>query len=341
MAEFDLNLVRTFVLLYETGSVTATAEELHLTQPTVSYSLGKLRRRFGDELFRRTGRGLVPTSSAHRLYEPLRRALSEIDDAVSRRDVFDPTTMGARFTLALSDLGETTLLPRVISRARTAAPYVTFAVRPLDVDEVERQLARGEIDAFVATPLLTGRQVQRIPLFRERYVGLVASDHPRITTDEVSLARLSEEHHVTVFGSSGHLGPRATLAAYGLLDRVALEVTRFSLLPYLLEQTDLIAIVPAYVAEEFARAHRVKLLRLPFDVEPIEVAAYARHDSARSPAQRWLVAFLTEVLTEQVSDTQMPPGGGGGIGSTRTQAGSTAAGSTVELLPGQADGSRR
>jgi len=307
MAEFDLNLIRTFVLLYETRSVTATAEELHLSQPTVSYSLSKLRRRFGDELFRRTGRGLEPTSSAHRLYEPLRNALSEIDDAVSRRDVFDPDTMAARFTVALSDLGETTLLPRVVSRARAEAPHVTFAVRPLDVDEVERQLARGEIDAFVATPLLTGHQVQRIPLFRERYVGLVAADHPRITGSSVTLAQLSEEHHVTVFGTSGHLSPRATLAAYGLLERVAVEVTRFSLLPYLLEQTDLIAIVPAYVAEEFARAHRVKLVRLPFDIEPIEVAVYARHDSASSPAQRWLVDFLTDVLTEQVSRRQMPP----------------------------------
>src|SRR4051794_41861026 len=53
VADFDLNLVRVFVLLYETRSVTATAEAVRVSQPTVSYSLGKLRRRFDDELFRR------------------------------------------------------------------------------------------------------------------------------------------------------------------------------------------------------------------------------------------------------------------------------------------------
>lgn len=82
MGTFDLNLARVFVLLYETGSVTATAETLHVTQPTVSYSLGKLRRHFDDELFRRNGRGLTPTAGARRLYLPLQRALAEIDGTV-------------------------------------------------------------------------------------------------------------------------------------------------------------------------------------------------------------------------------------------------------------------
>ncbi|MGW5637107.1 LysR family transcriptional regulator, partial [Streptomyces sp. NPDC003832] len=113
MRSFDLNLARIFVLLYETGSATVTAETLHLTQPTVSYSLAKLRRHFDDELFRRTGRGLTPTVVAQRLYEPLQRALAEIDEAVGRTDDFDPVTMPGRFTLALSDLGEATLLPPV------------------------------------------------------------------------------------------------------------------------------------------------------------------------------------------------------------------------------------
>jgi len=307
MADFDLNLARVFVLLYETGSVTVTAETLHVTQPTVSYSLGKLRRHFGDELFRRTGRGLAPTSVAQRIYEPLHRAVAEIDGALRQSEEFDPTIDAARFTLALSDLGEVTLLPRLVAAARARAPRVSFTVAALDVDDAERQLGRGEIDAFVATPVLTSHRTVRIPLFRERYVGMVAADHPRIHGDAVGFDELAVEHHATVFGPSGHIGPRTSLATHGLLDRVALEVTRFSLLPYLLEATDLVAIVPEYVGETFTSSHAVRLLRLPFEIEPIEVAAYARHETSRSPAQRWLVSFLAEVLGEQVSAAQLPP----------------------------------
>ncbi|MEV8596923.1 LysR family transcriptional regulator [Streptomyces sp. NPDC052012] len=306
MGTFDLNLARVFVLLYETGSVTATAETLHVTQPTVSYSLAKLRRHFDDELFRRNGRGLTPTAGARRLYEPLQRALADIDVTVRQADVFDPETMSGRFTIALSDLGEATLLPRLLAAARDRAPGVSFTVRPFDVEDAESQLRRGDLDAFVATPVITSHRTVRIPLFQERYVLMIAADHPRIRGDAVTLCDLAAEHHATVFGPSGHVTPRAVLAAHGLLERVAVDATRFSMLPYLLEQTDLIAIVPEYVGEVFTASHRVRLVRLPFETDPIEVALYARHESSRSPAQRWLVRFMTEVLGELVSPAQLP-----------------------------------
>ena len=144
MRDFDLNLVRTFVLLYETRSVTATAESLHVTQPTISYSLQKLRRRFSDELFRRTGGGLVPTTTARALYEPLHSALSEIETAVSGAWSFDPSTARAAFTLCLSDLGEISLLPRLMAALPGRAPGVTLTVRPLDVDRaVKRAVTAG------------------------------------------------------------------------------------------------------------------------------------------------------------------------------------------------------
>ncbi|MEZ7006514.1 LysR family transcriptional regulator [Streptomyces sp. AD55] len=307
MASFDLNLARVFVLLYESGSVTATAEALHVTQPTVSYSLGKLRRHFDDELFRRTGRGLTPTAGARRLYEPFQRALAEIDGTIRQADDFDPETMPGRFTIAMSDLGEATLLPRLLRAARERAPRVSFTVRPFDVEDAESHLRRGDLDAFVATPVLNTHRTVRIPLFQERYVGMVASDHPRIRGDAVTLEELSAEHHATVFGPSGHLAPRGVLAAHGLLERVVVDATRFSMLPYLLEQTDLIAIVPEYVGEVFTASHHVRLVRLPFETELIEVALYARHESSRSPAQRWLVRFMSDVLGEQVSPAQLPP----------------------------------
>ena len=58
--ELDLNLMRVFCTVYEQGSVTGAAAELHLTQPTVSHALKNLRRQCNDQLFVREGRGLCP-----------------------------------------------------------------------------------------------------------------------------------------------------------------------------------------------------------------------------------------------------------------------------------------
>ena len=86
----DLNQLRTFTVLYERRSLTATAEALHVTQPTVSYTLARLRERFGDVLFRREGNVMVPTPRATALFAPLHEALAQIDAAVSDDDDFAP-----------------------------------------------------------------------------------------------------------------------------------------------------------------------------------------------------------------------------------------------------------
>lgn len=299
MADFDLNLVRVFVLLYETRSVTAAAEAVHVSQPTVSYSLAKLRRHFGDELFRRSGQGLTPTPVADRLYGPLQQSLAGIQQAISPGPVFDPQTSRARFTIGLSDLGETSLLPSLLEPLRAQAPGVSLSVRPLDTSDSPRQLARGEIDAFIATPVLSTPQIRRIPLFAEGYVAMVASGHPRLRGDSVTLAQLSAERYILVDDPSGHIGPKLALQTLERLDQVALHVGKFSVLPYLVQRSELLAIIPQYLGRTYAASHPVRLLRLPIRLEPIDVALYALPERSRTPAQDWFVTFLTRTLAQE------------------------------------------
>lgn len=297
MTDFDLNLVRVFVLLYETRSVTATAEAVHVSQPTISYSLAKLRRHFGDDLFRRTRHGLSPTAAADGLYEPLRQSLAGIEQAVHPAPAFDPSTSRARFTIGMTDLGETSLLPALLGPLREQAPGVSLAVRPLEVADSVRQLTRGELDAFIATPVLSAPRVRRIPLFSEGYVLMVASDHPRIRGQSATVQQLRAERHVLVDGPSGHVGPKLALQTLEVLDRVALQVARFSVLPYLVQRSDLVAIVPEYLGHAYAASHPVRLARLPISLEPLEVALYTLPEQSRTPAQRWLTGFVHQVLT--------------------------------------------
>lgn len=297
--DFDLNLVRTFVVLYETRSVTATGAALHVTQPTVSYNLQRLRRRFGDELFRRSGRGLVATTTAGELYAPLRTALSEIEATVTGIERFDPATATTKFTVCLSDLGETTLLPPVLAAMGEQAPGIRLTVLPLDVVDAEGELARGEIDAFIASPLIDSRRIARIPLFTEGYLGMVARDHPRLRSTHPPDAAFDGERYACVFGPTGHEGPDRALRARGLGDSIVLEVTRFSSLPYLVQHRELVALVPRKAGEAYrAAGHPVRLVELPFEVEPVQVSIYARHSHTRSAAQHWLLEFVHRTLAD-------------------------------------------
>jgi len=63
--DFDLNLLPIAVALYEERSVTLAARKLGISQPALSELLGKLRKMVDDELFIKTGYGMVPTPRAH------------------------------------------------------------------------------------------------------------------------------------------------------------------------------------------------------------------------------------------------------------------------------------
>ena len=128
----DLNLIRAFVTIYETGSVSAVAERLHVSQPSISYTLKRLRDLLREPLFKRTRDGMAPTYFATQLYEKFRIAISEIEGAIESTRKLDPYLSSRRFRLAMSDLGEIALLPRLMA-ARQKMPELGVDIVAIDV----------------------------------------------------------------------------------------------------------------------------------------------------------------------------------------------------------------
>ncbi|MCX0275124.1 LysR family transcriptional regulator [Nocardia zapadnayensis] len=289
--DFDLNLVRTFVLLYETRSVTVTADLLGVTQPTVSYGLGKLRRRLGDELFVRGSGGLVATSEAERLYRPLHAALAELDRSLNADTEFVPTRP-TRFTLGLSDLGEVTILPLILTELAAHRPDITVRVSGFDPETAADQLTRGELDAVVAGPVIDSPRLRRTALFAEGYAGMVAADHPRLRGAVPSRADLEHERYITVDGATAYPAPYPAALEHHLGRRTAVRVTRFAALPHLVQDSEWIAVVPERAARALARTHAVRVFALPWRIEPVEVASYTRRTAGRGGPQRWLSELI-------------------------------------------------
>jgi len=78
----DLNLLVTFVVLFREQSVSNAAKHLLVSQPAVSGSLARLRERFDDPLFLRTGKGVRPNRKAKEIAEVLLPALSSIASVI-------------------------------------------------------------------------------------------------------------------------------------------------------------------------------------------------------------------------------------------------------------------
>jgi len=287
----DLNLLRTFVAIYEAGSLTGAAARLHVTQSAVSQSLTRLRRDVADDVFLRVGRGIAPTPFAVDLYPAIRAALDEIESAVDVERDFDPLTSRRRFRIALSELGHTWWLPPIYATLTRAAPDITLDVVQLDPTRTAEQLTRGLLDVVLNSapvPGLTGD-----PVSWERYVVLRGV---RPGGEVWDLAAYLAARHVLVTGDSGRPALTAELDRMGVVPRPHLVVQHYAALPSLLAVSDLVATIPESVAREWARTWPLEILPLPLSLEPVPVRLYTRSAHGDAASLQWFRALILEAV---------------------------------------------
>ena len=301
MSSYDLGMLRVFVLVYETGSVTHASERLFISQPSVSYTLRKLRSHFGDHLFQRKGHGLEPTRVAHELYPKLRRLLESLDDIMETPGEFKPESSTRRFRLRMTDVGVSGLLPSILRSVRTQAPGVTLEVEALNLPTVLHDLRTGAADAAICTTRLDESDIRRDLLFNQEYVGLCAADHPRIS-EEPALGAYEDEEHVAVAISTGHTALDVRVRELGINRRVSVVIPTFSSLPDLLEGGELISYAPTGVASRLIRRHDVRAFRLPFDVPVTQVALYTLRRELPAADMEWFRhTIMSSVQTRQAT----------------------------------------
>lgn len=115
-SRIDLNLLTVLMVLYREGSVTRTAEVLHLGQPAISGALKRLREMFDDPLFVRSARGMLPMPRAQALMTDLQPLMENLHSAMFGAGEFVPARAAA-FSHR----------PQRLERALADAPAVTRA----------------------------------------------------------------------------------------------------------------------------------------------------------------------------------------------------------------------
>jgi DNA-binding transcriptional LysR family regulator len=155
--------IEVFHSVYVSGSITAAARALHVSQPSVSKTLQHTEKRLGFALFRRLKGRLVATEEAHHLFR-------EVDEVYQRVGSLKLTARNLRAggaghvrvaVLPALGLG---VAPRAIARFRTRNPGVTFDVQTIDHADIARCLYERDCDIAVAFtspthPRLTGARI--------------------------------------------------------------------------------------------------------------------------------------------------------------------------------------
>jgi DNA-binding transcriptional LysR family regulator len=298
--DLDLNLLRAFDAVLQERSVTGAAARLRLTQPAVSNALSRLRALFGDPLFVRTPAGMDATPFARELGEPVRQALALLEAALAHGPGFDPATATRAFRFYMSDLGQIEFLPPLIERVQRVAPGVRLEAVAMEVEDIGDSLAAGALDLAVGFLPGLGPPVRRKQLFRDPYVCLMRSDHPRIGKT-LTRKTFTEASHALVSYRGGHRVIEEALERAGLARRIALRVPHFTVVPMVLERTDLILTLPARVARVFEQRGNFKALPPPVPIPPADVGVHWHERFDADPGNRWLREQLLELFTDSPS----------------------------------------
>lgn len=291
----DLNLLRVFVAVYETKSLTTAARRLFVTQPAVSQALGRLRREFDDPLFRRDGREMHPTPVASNAYPAFRDALIGVDRALDEIHGFDPATTDRRFRIAMSELGEIGWIPAILRTVRSGAPAAGIDVVPIDVQALPEWLARGSVDLAV-TPSPVPGGFDQVLLKSQAYGVAMSARHP-LAGRPMSLNDYREAEHVAVGSDSGLPNIAAALDPLGGPIEPKVRVNHFTSLPPLLARDpNLIATVPDTIAVGWSTTWPVVVRPLPFDMPAVDIRLYRRSTTQQTAALDWVFDTVAQAI---------------------------------------------
>jgi DNA-binding transcriptional LysR family regulator len=142
----DIDLLRSFAAVADSGSFTAAGELVARTQSAISIQIKRLEEALGQKVFERTSRSLALTTAGETLLGFARRILELNDESVRR--IAEPPVTGV-MRLGITEYFVPNELPRILSRFAAAYPGVQLEVRMGLSRDMRREMAAGSLDAVI------------------------------------------------------------------------------------------------------------------------------------------------------------------------------------------------
>lgn len=174
----DIDALRAFLAVAETGSFSRGAERLFLTQPAISKRIGALERGLGTPLFDRIGRRIRLTPAGAALLVHARRIVQELEDA--RRDIasrseriIGPLSFGTSHHIGLHRL------PPALKRFTATYPDVQLDLRFMDSEKACAAVEHGDVEfAVVTLPAVAPPALVTRAVWDDRLEIVCAPTHP-------------------------------------------------------------------------------------------------------------------------------------------------------------------
>ena len=222
-----LKQLEAFVAIARTGSFSAAARIVHVSQPALTAVIKNLEQQLGVALFERTARGVTTTTAGRELLPTVDRLLTELNETLA--NVLSGTApRGGTVTLACVPSAGSLFLPPLIASFNRQHPTVHIHLRDAMTEsrEIVRMVRSGDIDFGVASPMPDAAELQFRHLYDDELVAVLPASQVAPGQKEVTWNQLSA---LPLVGMASHSHVRLlvdqTFAAIGVSKRPVAEVS--------------------------------------------------------------------------------------------------------------------
>ncbi|MFJ9411102.1 LysR family transcriptional regulator [Streptomyces sp. NPDC101393] len=328
MADWDIKKLRILRTLNELGTVTATAEALHMTPSAVSQQLTGLAKQLGVTLLEAHGRRVRLTDAAHLVLRHAEAVFAQLERADAELLGYLQGEAGQIRVGAFSTSIPALVVPAVQELRRTH-PGLAVTVREAEAEAAYELLAEGSVDLALSlaahAPTPRDPKFSRVSLLADPLDVALPAGHPRAAEPGLRLADLADEPWI--FGSSGPWSQITTAACEnaGFVPEQAHEAADWSAILAMVAAGMGVALVPRMamaggIGAALSRGERggarVALRVLHADQPRRHVVAAARRGSEAAPGLTRLLAALRQAATDQTAGAQAPQESAGTVQSS-------------------------
>lgn len=302
MQELSLRALRFFLALDECGTLAQASARVGISSTTGRTELERLRRHWGDPLFVPSGRMLCATAAACKALAAVRVHLGRMEGGGGYP--FDPASSPRIFRMQVTDIGLLVMMPRVLRQIQTVSETISLSVADISASSADG-LHSGEAELVIGFIPRIDTGFRRQLLTRLNYVCVARKGHPRLKTRMSLKDYLAERHvHIRAEGT-GHGFIENYLRQRRICRSVALSVPSFASVGFIVSRTDLVATVPADMAQELVAADLCNAYDLPFPSAEFGVRQYWHPRSEDDPGHRWLRGLIRDAFAGSLRATPL------------------------------------
>ena len=259
---FDLTDLRLFIHIAELGSLTRSAERMHLSLAAASSRVKEMESRFGVRLLYRESKGVQLSPAGETLLLHAQQFMQQVELLKCDLQQYNNGIKG-HIRIFANTTAVTEFMPEVLGTFLSKYPHVNVSLEERLNQDTLRGIVDGTADVGIVAGAINSQGLEVINFSTDRLVLVTALAHPCTAASSIAFAETIEHEHIGLYaGSTLQHFLDKIVSASGKTLKLRIQVRSFEAMCRMVEANVGIAILPHSAALRHSRTMKMAIVEL-------------------------------------------------------------------------------